>query len=282
MFIFIVLAIVLMFGLIPKKCTQEYDSPLNFVMYQEPGAVYTDQLVNKWVPKKWRSDGDRIPCRIELYEEDKRNNDERNVILYSHGNAENLLSCVQFVRELSTLTKMDTVCWDYSGYGLNTFAKDERTMDGVNRTIHHVYESLIEDGYKLENMIFMGYSLGTGPSTWITSKLCQEEEIKPAGLILFGAYSSILDVVADLSHPKLAEMFEERWNSEKEIPNVTCPILLLHGQSDGMIKVEHSKKLKAANDQAKLVILPNVGHTSFSWNDSIKEIREWLGSNSVN
>jgi pimeloyl-ACP methyl ester carboxylesterase len=96
------------------------------------------------------------------------------------------------------------------------------------------------------------------------------------GLILLGAYSSILDVVSDNYHEKISQLFQPRWNSAHTITRVSSPILILHGQSDGLISVKHAIKLKNANNNAKLVIMPNIGHTTFSWTESIKEVKDWL------
>jgi pimeloyl-ACP methyl ester carboxylesterase len=270
-FVMIMMLLVFMFIGTPRKCWVDCTSPLNLVMYKEPGSVYSDQLVNLWVDKPWHSDGSRIPCRIETF-----SSDTDQLIIYSHGNAENILNCVQFLRELSSSLQMNVLSFDYSGYGLNKANRFERTEEGVNLTLKTIYDNMITKyNYKPENIILWGYSLGSGPSVYLASQLCQTgKELK--GLVLFGAYSSILDVVEDSTNKKISELFTNRWNSAKIIHHVTCNILLLHGQSDGLIKIKHAQKLKKANPNAKLITMPNIGHTSFSWTDSIKEVKDWL------
>ncbi len=267
--IFLVLAIVLFVLLMgtPSDCA----SPLNFAMYQAPSAKYTDQLVNMWVNKGWRTDGSRIPCRLESGSDPDLKFANRTVIVYSHGNAENVLLCHQFVRELSHSLKVDVVSYDYSGYGLNPGSKRERTVEGVNLTLRTVMEHLSEMGYRYENMILWGYSLGTGPSTYLAAE-------KPVrALVLLAAYSSILDVVRDTVGEKAASLFEERWDTKDRIGSVECPIMLLHGQSDGLIGHEHSALLQSRNkEKAKLVLLPNTGHTQFAWSEVIGEVQKWL------
>lgn len=277
LFVFVLILIALLIiGFAPSKCVTDYDSPLNFVMFQEPSARYSDQLVNLWVDKPWRSDGRRIPCHIEHGYRSDTKNENRKLILYSHGNAEDLLNCVQFTRELSLAMGMDVVCWDYSGYGLNESDKFERTPEGINLSLQTILDHLMHrKGYQLKNIILWGYSLGSGPSTHMASTLCQRET-PPAGLVLFGAYSSILDVVKDMTNDKVASMFYERWNSKEIIGSVTCPILLMHGQSDGLIRYHHAEKLKEKNPNAKLVLLPNTGHTRFSWSEAVREVRRWM------
>ncbi len=260
-------------GVIPSKVCYDYDSPLNFFVYQEPSASYSDELVNLWVSKTWRNDGRRIPCRLETC---AKPNPDKKLIIYSHGNAENLLLCSQFVRELAANLDSDVVAYDYSGYGLNDFDKFERTPEGINMTLQCVLDHLWEShGYSPTNTLIWGYSLGTGVSTYMASKL-SKQSTPPRGLVLFGAYSSILDVVKDHVHPEIAKWFQERWDNKEAIRSVTCPILLMHGQSDSLIKVSHAETLAKANPRAKLYIHPNTGHTKFHFGETVKEVKKWL------
>jgi len=275
LFFLIFILLTILFVASPSKCWTDCTAPLNLFIYREPSEKYSDQLVNLWIKKPWKNDGSQIPCRIETYDDDKNDNNVKNLIIYSHGNAENILHCVQFARELALATKSDVLTYDYSGYGLNKIDRFERTEEGINITLKTVLEEMLVRGYRLENILLWGYSLGSGCSTKIASNLSEQGKML-RGLVLFGAYSSILGVVSDTVHEKIAKMFTERWNSEKNIAKVTCPILILHGQSDNMIKLKHANKLKQANPLAKLVIMHNVGHTSFSWSDSIKEVNDWI------
>lgn len=277
--LFVLLALLFVFmllvGIMPQKCLYDWDAPLNLVLYQEPQNRYPDQFVNLWVDKPWRTDGKRIPCRWEVYDAEQPVED-RTLILYSHGNNENLIYCGEFMRQLSQSLHLDAVCWDYSGYGLNDPDRFERSADGVNLSLKTVLDHLVEkEGYRLPHIYLWGYSLGSGPSLLIASRLCQAGT-PPQGVILFGAYASIKMVVADHTNENIANLFSERWNSAQNIKHVTCPVLILHGQSDGLIKIKHAEKLKKAQPNAKLVVLPNVGHTTFSWGDSIHEVQKWM------
>ena len=282
-FVIVVLALCLSLGLISDNASVDSMSPLNLGMFQQPRGGYSDKLVNHWVDKTWRSDNRKIPCLLEEgYERDVPTK-ERTLIIYSHGNAEDLLLCSQFIRTLSTEMKCDTLCWDYSGYGLNSTDPFERSADGINLSLQTVVKSMLEKGYQMSNLIMWGYSLGTGPSIHNVARMCDEGK-PPRALILFGAYSSILDVVKDISMKyvsrDLTSMFTERWDSKENITRVKCPVLLLHGQSDGLINMKHSKKLyekcKKNNKNNSIIIMPNIGHTQFQWDETINHIRTWV------
>jgi len=283
--VLLLVGVLIVVGVSPTKCLYDYDSPLNFVMFREPNNKYSDQLVNLWIDKSWRSDGKRIPCRIEYGYPYDTPHEDRKLIIYSHGNAEDLLNCSQFTRELSESLHMDVVCWDYSGYGLNDIDRFERTAEGINLSLQTLVSHMVQQkGYKISNILLWGYSLGTGPSTHMASLLSQRNT-PAAGLILFGAYSSILDVVRDMSkdltQKDLSQIFSERWNTKEIIGQVTSPILLMHGQSDGMIKSSHADTLHTKNPKAKLIKMPLSGHTTMNYGESIKEVKRWLTENNI-
>jgi fermentation-respiration switch protein FrsA (DUF1100 family) len=247
-FVIFVMAIILLIFVCVFVPTAHVDaeSPLNFVMFRSPGqGRYSEQLVNLWIRKSWRTDDAKIPCRFESGYPSNVPVSNRKLVLYSHGNAEDLMSCTFFLQELSDKLQMDAVTWDYSGYGLNPLDKFERTVDGLNLSLKTVLDHMVTSGYKMSNIILWGYSLGTGPSTSLAGSICRNNEPTNSlmGLILFGAYSSIIDVVKDHAAP-VADIFSERWNNKVAITTVKCPVLLMHGQSDGLISFKHSMKLK--------------------------------------
>lgn len=273
----LIIIVLLATGVIGTHNICDYDAPLNLFLFQEPKTEYNQQLVNLWIDKPWSAEGSRIPCLYEQgYQQQEVKTKDRTLVIYSHGNNENLLHCMQFLREVTTSLQVDAVCWDYSGYGLNEANKFERSANGINLSLQTIVEHMtLQLGYQVENIIFWGYSLGSGCSTYMAAQL-SNKGTPPAGLVLFGAYASILDVVKDNTHAKVANWFSERWNNTLTIEKVKCPVILVHGQSDGFIKASHSEKLKKHCPQSKLVLLPNTGHTQFKWGEAIGEVRTWL------
>lgn len=269
--------LVAVFGISPANVATDIQSPLNMVMFQQPSHRYSDQLVNLWIEKPWRSDGKRLPCRIEKGYDPEVPTSERTLVLYSHGNAEDLMYCAQFLRELAHKLGVDVMSWDYSGYGLNDTDKNERSMKGINLSLKTILDEMTSSrqGYRMDNIVMWGYSLGSGPTVALAAELCRKET-PPAAVVLFGAYSSIIDVVKDKVGDKVASFFDARWDNAFEIQSVSCPVLIMHGQSDGLIGYHHAEKLKKSQPQAKMVLLPNTGHTQFSWGDAIKEVKGWL------
>jgi pimeloyl-ACP methyl ester carboxylesterase len=302
----LVVAFVL-WGTMPQKCIREWDTPFHWILFQEPLRTYDRALVTQWIPATDTA-MEAIPCWYHRWDqEDDENGDNHNdtispahppdrstrlCVLYSHGNAENLQSCTDMLMNVSQALQVDIVAWDYSGYGLHTFHKTSRTPEGMNRDLRRVYHHVIQDlGYTGSHVILWGYSLGTGPSVTVAARLCREEKDidtqtqthpttaqKLKGLILFGAYSSIQDVVATHTTPILARPFQPRWHSAQEIRDVHVPILSFHGQRDKLIPLAHGYRLKRANPRVNLHILPYAGHTTFPLSECLDTIRQWLNT----
>lgn len=276
-FIFITILTLFILALViygPNRVVTDKNSPLNFILFQEPQQKYNEDLVNEWIPKidirAYNVDKieNKIPARLispPINDSLNDNNkgvdipfDKRKLIIYSHGNAENLFTCVHTCESLSIHTQCDVLSYDYSGYGLNKLSSYERTADGINNTLSSVLKHMLNYGYSLNNIYLFGFSLGTGPSIYVSKQFKGL-----GGLITLGAYSSIKSVVSNMTNDYIANMFEERWNSLNNIKDVECPILLLHGQHDKLIPASNSKDLHDANPKSKLVILPNVGHITY-------------------
>ena len=86
----------------------------------------------------------------------------KKVIIRCHGNAEDMVESIGvlegLVNEGYTVASVD-----YPGYGLSDGSPDEV---GCYRNVHRLYDWLVEArGFKPEDIIVNGFSIGTGPAT---------------------------------------------------------------------------------------------------------------------
>lgn len=79
--------------------------------------------------------------------------------------------------------------------------------------------------------------------------------------------------------PVIAEKIRVMWLAEPkfsaaELAKITSPTLIMDGEQEELIRPDHAKEIAAAIPNAKLIMLPNVGHyatfkTPKQWNDSV-------------
>jgi len=267
----------LAFNLSYSRVQADLLSPVNFFLFQEPSQRYTQDVVNLWIDKPWSSQHDKIPARLELSAANlKKSTQDRPWVVYSHGNGEDLLSTLPLLQHMAKTLGVDLVTYDYAGYGLNTYSRFGRSPAGINATLQAVVDHMEQHGYSRKHLVLWGYSLGTGPSTYLAGKLYPP----PRGLVLFAAYLGINQVIRDVAGERVAAGFQERWDTAQNIQKLRCPVLLLHGQRDGMVTIRHSEQLaqhaRKAGVRTDFLPLANTGHTNFSYHDVLHPVRAWL------
>ena len=102
-----------------------------------------------------------------------------------------------------------------------------------------------------------------------------------AGVILDAPYTSIVDVAAQ-AYPFLPvrAFLIDRYETTKYIANLKVPLLILHGERDGVVPVEMGRELaRLANEPKRLVVFPNGGHSNLyiDGNNAIEPVRRWIG-----
>jgi len=194
---------------------------------------------------------------------------KNKLVFFLHGNTGNLLDQKE-AATLYTSLGYDFFCMDYRSYGKSggeltneaTFFEDIRTTF-----------KLMADRYGKENMVVIGYSLGTASAAMITS------EQKPAGLVLIAPYYSLVDMTAR-NYPWIpSQLVKYRFETEKYVRKIkSTPILLVHGDKDQMIPYQCSSDLSVLlNDNSKFVTLKGQTHDYFERNEEfVAAIKSFL------
>ena len=155
----------------------------------------------------------------------------------------------------------------YRGYGANPGVPDDESFF---RDAEIIYAALKKLNPKSE-VIFYGYSLGSGTATYMASKFDNK------ALILEGAFSSIADVAKD-RYPLLPVnlLLEDKYMNSEYIKSVKSDILLMHGEDDSIVKPKFAQKLADANPRAKLVTYEAGDHRNLKCLDAYKDAIKWL------
>lgn len=179
-------------------------------------------------------------------------------LLYLHGNSENIGANLNHAHRYQRMG-FDVLLVDYRGYGRSPgpFPNEMRVYDDAIAA--HRY--LIETQKVLpQHLWIFGHSLGGA----ITIELASQ---KPAaGLIVQSSFSSMLDVIelsGQYNWAPVNWILTQRFDSMIKVPNLTMPVLYIHGVEDDTTAASMTEKLHGASPEPKqLWLVPGAGHNN--------------------
>ncbi|NJC25146.1 alpha/beta hydrolase [Neolewinella antarctica] len=173
------------------------------------------------------------------------------VILYLHGNVGDNGRSLYQTRSLVGMG-YDLFLVDYRGFG-----KSEGRIGGeenMTDDLQIVYDHL-KDRYGEENIVIVGYSLGTGPGTFLAARN------NPRGVVLVAPYLSLTAMKGEFFWMFPDFLLNYELNNERHLAEANCPVTIIHGTGDRLIPVEMSQRLAAVDPvRIELVELNGVGH----------------------
>ena len=190
-------------------------------------------------------------------------------LLYFHGNGGSISGRGSRVRAYTSLG-WGVYMLSYRGYGGSGGAPSE-TANVADARI--AYGALLQEGVPAESVIIYGESLGSG----VAARLATER--KAGGLVLESPYTSIVDVARrQFPWVPVGLFLVDRYETEKVLPQVRMPLLILHGRLDGLIPFEMGEKLLGiANPPKELVAFRDGGHNNLyaAGNDAQLKVQAW-------
>lgn len=184
------------------------------------------------------------------------NTNEKNIILYNHGNRDHLQFYWDRV-ELFYKMGFNVFIYDYQGYGMS---EGEPTEAGIYSDATAAYEYVKSRGFGNNSIAVYGFSLGGAPAVYLAANV-----FSPKVLITESAFASSSALVQSgtlLDIPNTYVMKGE-YNNAERIKQVTVPYLLLHGIDDKFIDLEKNGRVifRNANDPKKLITVIGAGHS---------------------
>ncbi len=206
----------------------------------------------------------------------KKNRGDR-LMLFFHGNGSHRARRLSWY-ELFWSINVDVLAMDYRGYADSEGQPSERALtEDAAATWKYATQTL---GYRPDQIVIAGESLGGGVGVKLASSVCQHGE-QPAGLILVSTFSSMLDAARNrFWWLPVRFLLIDRYRSDLEMPYVTCPVLQFHGTADSIVPLPLAQRLQdvtPAKSQGgvpkKLVLFRGTGHNDVL-NRNGKEIQE--------
>ena len=213
-----------------------------------------------------KSANNYIPCMFHM------NLNTNNFLICFHGNSEDIFTTEKFGLDFRDYIKMNILFVEYPGYSIynDPYPEPKKIFDDsiiVYDWIKKVFH--ISD----EQIFVLGRSLGTSPAIYLSSQR------RPKALFLISAFTSIKNIGID---KHLSFLTEKIFNSILYIKNIQSHVLLMHGEKDKLININHSKILLDElnkynpNHIVHLLPIPNMTHDISNINDIINPINQFL------
>ena len=181
----------------------------------------------------------------------------KGVIFYLHGNAGSLESWGT-VASLYTYMHYDVFILDYRGFG-----KSEGKITGEKQLFedNQIAYNKVKERYKEEDIILLGYSIGTA----LVAKLAAENN--PKLMILQAPFYSFAEMLSkQFSFPSFLLKYKLRTN--EYLKQCKCPVVIFHGDKDEIVDYKWSVKLKEEfKDKIHLITLNGEGHNEITTNE---------------
>ncbi len=182
-------------------------------------------------------------------------------VIYFHGNGGNI-SNVGWLGETLSAKGLNVLLFDYRGYGRSEgdISKEEDIYADAEAAYEYVRTV---KGEMPRRVVLYGQSLGSTAAIDLASRY------ECGALIVESGLSSADDMAMALLPvlPRFVHsLARNRFENEKKIATVQCPVLLTHGDPDDRIPTEQGRKLyAAANEPKKLWLIPGANHNVFGY-----------------
>lgn len=179
----------------------------------------------------------------------------KGVVVFLHGNGGNLAGWFT-ATDAYRRANFDLVMPDYRGYGKSSGSI--RSAAQLRADVRAVWDS-VAARYAGRRVVLYGRSLGTGLAADLGDQLTQEGH-PPDLTVLVSPYASMRALTSELYPWVPGALLRYPLDTAAHLPGVGGRVLLLHGDEDALIPVDHARRLARTTPAARLVVVPGAGH----------------------
>lgn len=154
---------------------------------------------------------------------------------------------------------MHVLAVEYPGYGLYKQGKPD--AEKMREDCEAIYDYLTQVcGIKESDIILFGRSMGSGPTSFLSSKKACHS------ILLMSGFMSIKDAAKYLFGwgSFMSWMVIERFRNIDYIAQAKCPCFIMHGIKDNLIPYQHAIELnKVCPHISVLNLIPDMDHNEF-------------------
>jgi uncharacterized protein len=172
------------------------------------------------------------------------------VTLFFHGNAGNITDRASHILEISKAGS-SILMLDYRGYGKSGGRPTEK---GLYSDARAAYEFVLKAGYRPEQVVIQGESLGTAVAVDLASQ-------RPcAAVVLEAPFTSAKDVAGSVL-PVIGPLLIWSFDSRSKVGRIRAPMLFIQGDHDEVIPLRLGQALFAVAPEPKSFwVVPGAGH----------------------
>jgi abhydrolase domain-containing protein 17 len=225
-------------------------------------AIFSDRLIFQPQPSTYTDDMLRLQPNTQLIKiksGDKTitaaylpNANARHLLLFSHGNAEDLGNDVPWLDDLRT-AGFAVLAYDYRGYGTSEGSSSEKTVyEDVLATYGYATGEL---HFPPERIISYGRSLGCGAAIELAYR-------KPvAGLITEAPFLTAFRVLT-----RVPLLPWDKFRNVDKIGEIHVPVLVIQGDKDQVVPPSQGRRIFAAAHEPKYSLwVPGAGHNDVTF-----------------
>jgi fermentation-respiration switch protein FrsA (DUF1100 family) len=180
----------------------------------------------------------------------------RPTVLFLHGNAGSIADRAQRLAYYQS-RGLGAAFLSWRGYGGSSGRPSEAGLLADART---AYDFLVGMGIAPESIVLVGESLGSGAAVPLAATV-------PVGSVVLEAPFTSAAAVARLAYPwvPVGLLMKDQFRSSALIDQIDAPLLVLHGERDGIIPFAFGRALYAEATEPKTFLsLGPVGHAALS------------------
>ena len=172
------------------------------------------------------------------------------VIFFLHGNKGNLATW--FVNlDRYRRANYDLFMIDYRGYGKSS--GQIVSEDQLQADVRAAWDTMAAE-YAGKRRVIYGRSLGTGLAAHLAAR------VQPDLTILVSPYCS-MEEIARVQYPWVPTiLLKYPLRTCNEVGAIRGPLVLLHGDRDRLIPLQHSEEIRQHNPAAHLYVIKDAGH----------------------
>jgi pimeloyl-ACP methyl ester carboxylesterase len=166
------------------------------------------------------------------------------VVVYFHGNGEDLADSIPMVSLLRTLG-VGVLAVEYPGYGIAAGTPSEQgAYAAAERALRWLRT---ERGVDSDRVVLLGQSLGTGVAAEMARRGFG------ARVVLISPFTSVGDMARRMIPFFPARFVRHRFDTAAKAPAIAIPVLIIHGTEDEVVPFAMGERLATVFPQARFV-----------------------------